>query len=112
MLNLAVHIVTSGLYKAKPNLYWRLTPQAASVPLQYNPIFLFLILQEFEAMILKRAFIISTAFLSLHSEISFSASQLDRDVYTSCMNYKRLYPAVVTSLTIKVTPAVFIQLLY
>jgi hypothetical protein len=63
-------------------------------------------------MILKRGFIISTSFLSLRSEISFAAAQLDGDVCTSCMNYKRLYPAVVASLTKKVTPAVFIQLLY
>jgi len=63
-------------------------------------------------MILKRGFIISTPFLSLHREISFAAAQLDRDVCTSCMNYKCLYPTVVARLTKKVTPAVFIQLLY
>jgi len=38
-VKLVVHILTSGLYKAKPNWYWRPAPQAASVPLQYNPIF-------------------------------------------------------------------------
>jgi hypothetical protein len=64
MWNLAVHIVISGLYKAKPNWYWRPAPQAASVPLQYNPIFKFSILQEFEAVIRKPGFIISTSLLS------------------------------------------------
>jgi len=91
MLNLAVRTVTSGLYKAKPNWYWRPAPQAASVPLLYNPPpFLFLILQEFEAMNVKHGFIISTSFLSPHREISFAAAQLDRDVCISCVNYTRL----------------------